>query len=108
MAYAAIRSDTGATGSLGILFAALARAAERCMHDFKPQEIANTAWAFVIADESDAPLFMALARTAEWHMCKFKPQEIANTVWALQTAGLSDAKLLKAFANVVDFEGFNA
>ena len=50
---------------LGALIAALARAAERCMHEFNAQDIANTAWAFGKLGQLDALLFAALARAAE-------------------------------------------
>ena len=35
------------------------------MGDFKVQELANTAWAFVTASQQDAQLFAAFARAAE-------------------------------------------
>ena len=44
------------------LFAALERAAVRRLGDFKGQGLANTAWAFVTASQSDAQLFVTLAR----------------------------------------------
>ena len=47
------------------LFMALAREAERCMGDFKPQDLANTAWAFATLGQVEAHLFMVLAREAE-------------------------------------------
>ena len=47
------------------LFAALAKAAERRMGHFNPQNLANTAWAFATASESDASLFRDLVRAAE-------------------------------------------
>jgi len=47
------------------LLSALATAAERRVHGFKPQELANTAWAFVTAGQNDASLFAALATAAE-------------------------------------------
>ena len=36
------------------LFMALAREAERHLGDFKPQELANTAWAFATLGQVDA------------------------------------------------------
>ena len=47
-----------------LLFAALARAAERCMHEFNAQGLANTAWAFATLGQLDALMFVALARAA--------------------------------------------
>ena len=43
------------------LFAALAEEAERCVGNFNPQDIGNTAWAFATLGQEDAPLFSALA-----------------------------------------------
>ena len=47
------------------------KAAERLMCDFNSQELANAAWAFAMADQSDASLFAALATAAEQHMGDF-------------------------------------
>ena len=41
------------------------------MGDFKVQELANTAWAFATAGQSDAQLFAELARAAEWRLGDF-------------------------------------
>ena len=41
------------------------------MGDFKPQELANTAWAFATAGQSDALLFAALGSAAELRMNEF-------------------------------------
>ena len=38
------------------LFVALARAAERNLGDFSPQDLANTAWAFATLGQADAQL----------------------------------------------------
>ena len=58
---------------------ALARAAERCVGDFSPQGLANTAWAFATATQSDAQLFGTLASVAERSVGDFNVQELANT-----------------------------
>ena len=47
------------------LFAALAKEAERRMGNFKPQELANTAWAFAMLGQADAQLFTAFTRQAD-------------------------------------------
>ena len=47
------------------MFAALATTAQRRMGNFKPQELANTAWAFATADQKDALLFAALSTSAQ-------------------------------------------
>ena len=49
------------------------------MIDFNAQGLANTAWAFATAGQSDASLFMALARAAEWRKGDFNAQDFANT-----------------------------
>ena len=64
------------------LFAALAKAAERCMGVSNPQDLANTAWAFVSAGQSDVLMSASLAKAAERRLGNFKPQELANTAWA--------------------------
>ena len=66
-----------------MLFQSLARAAERRLGEFNGQELANTAWAFATASESDAQVFAALARAAERRLGDFNVQELANTAWAL-------------------------
>ena len=72
---------------LNIFSPALMKAAERCMCDFNSQELANAAWAFAMADQSDASLFAALTTAAEQLMCDFNSQQLANAAWALATAG---------------------
>ena len=53
------------------LFAALARAAERRLSDFNPQNVANTAWAFATVNYRDEQLFAALAIAAERRLSEF-------------------------------------
>ena len=48
-----------------VVFEALATAAERRVSDFNTQNLANTAWAFAKAGQSDERLFAALTSTAE-------------------------------------------
>ena len=67
------------------LFTALARVAERRMHKFNAQELANTAWAFAKLGQLDALLFAALARAAERRMYNFNAQYLSNTAWAFAT-----------------------
>ena len=61
--------------------------AERRVGDLNAQELANTAWAFATADQSDQLVFAALARAAEWRVGEFNAQELANTAWAFLTVG---------------------
>ena len=75
------------------LFTVLANEAERRLSEFKPQELANTAWAFATAGKSDASLFRALARAAERCGGDFNAQDLANTAWAFATLGQADAQL---------------
>ena len=56
------------------------------MSNCNPQELANTAWAFATASQSDASLFAALATAAEQRMGDFNPQALTNTAWAFVTA----------------------
>ena len=76
---------------MGTMFMVLARAAEQQVGDFNAQGLANTAWAFATAGQSDALLFMMLARAAERSVGDLSAQELANTAWAFATAGQSDA-----------------
>ena len=57
----------------------LPRAAELRLGDFNVQELANTAWAFATASQSEAQLFAVLARAAERHLGDFNVQHLANT-----------------------------
>ena len=76
---------------------ALARAAaEQRMSDFNSQNLANAAWAFATADQSDASLFAALATAAEQRMGDFNSQGLANAAWAFAMADQSDASLFVA------------
>ena len=47
------------------LFRVLARAAERRVWEFKPQELAIATWAFATAGEMDSDLFRVLARAVK-------------------------------------------
>ena len=66
VAYGMARSRRG--GLLGVpfrvLFAALAKAAERKVSELNPQDLANTAWAFVMMGWSEMPLFSVIAAKA--------------------------------------------
>ena len=59
---------------------ALASIAERRVGDFSAQGLANTAWAYAKAEQSDALLFVVLAMVAERRGGDFNAQELANTV----------------------------
>ena len=54
------------------------------MPNFNAQELANTAWAFARAGQSNAQLFTTLASAAEWCVANFNAQGLANTEWAFE------------------------
>ena len=47
------------------LLISLARAAAQWVSEFSPQQLANTAWTFATANQSDLKLFTALVRAAD-------------------------------------------
>ena len=57
----------------------LARASDQRVCDFDAQNLANTAWAFATANQTDAPLFAMLLRATERCVCDFDVQDLANT-----------------------------
>ena len=65
-----------------LLFAVLTRAVEECVGDFTAQDLTNTAWAFVTADQVDTLLLTALAVVAEQQVGNFKAQGLADTARA--------------------------
>ena len=69
------------------------------MCKLKPQELANTTWAFATVRQVDEPLFAALARASEGRVCNFKPQNLANRAWAFATVGQVDETLFAALAS---------
>ena len=71
---------------------------ERRVGNFKPQKLANTAWAFATLGQPDAQLFSALAREAERRVGNFNPQDLANTAWAFATLGQPNAQQFAALA----------
>ena len=64
------------------MFAALAKAAERCMGELGAQKLANRACAFGAADRSYASLFVEWASVAGWDLGNIMLQSLANMVWA--------------------------
>ena len=55
--------------------------------DFKPRELANTAWGVAKAQVAAPKLFANLCRAAlNVGLRHFKPQELSNCVWALSTS----------------------
>ncbi|KAG1673213.1 hypothetical protein FOA52_013093 [Chlamydomonas sp. UWO 241] len=80
--------------------AALLKAALPQLRTFKPQELANTAWALATLGHADVDFVAALMEAAKPQLRNFTPQALANTVWAFATLGHADgafmASLLKA------------
>ena len=68
------------------------------MNEFKPQELANAAWAFAKLGRSDQKLFAALARAAEQRLVEFNAQDLANMAWAFAKVGQLEEKLFAALA----------
>ena len=71
------------------LWGVLADAVEDRLHEYRPREIATTAWAFAKADVAPmhAPLFAALAVAARPSLSSYTPQGLANLAWAYAKAG---------------------
>ena len=69
----------------------VAGVAQRRVDEFKAQNLANTAWAFATADQSDAPLFALVGRVARQSLGEFNAEDLANTAWAFVTADELDA-----------------
>ena len=64
------------------------------MGEFNAQDLANIAWAFGTADQSDAPLFALVARAAQLRVAELKAQGLANAAWAFAKMGLSETPVL--------------
>ena len=77
-------------------------AAKLCVGDFDAQELANTAWAFATASQSDALVFAVLAKAAKLCVGDFDAQELANTAWAFATASQSDSPLFAVLAKAAE------
>ena len=72
------------------------------MGDFKAQGLANTAWAFATAGQSEVALCRALARAAERLVGDFNAQGLANTAFSFSKEGQSEALLFAALATAVE------
>jgi len=71
--------------------------------EVKPQEIANSLWAYAKSRCCHGPLFQALgdAAIANSMIWNFKPQELSNSIWAFATVGLHHAELFRQIEEVV-------
>ena len=56
------------------------------MTGFKPQELANTVWAFALAMTSDATVFVVLVSAIQQAVSDCTTQNLANTAWAFAAA----------------------
>lgn len=69
--------------------------------DLKPQETANTAWAFAKAGRSDLSLFTSLTKIALKNLNEFNSQELTNFTWAYATVGMGDCDLFSRLAKTI-------
>ena len=76
----------------------LPMAASAGLREMKPQELANTAWAFATVGHSEPSLFDELAGVAGAQLDDFNSQALANTAWAYATAGHASRELFDAIA----------
>ena len=88
VAYRALLSGIGV--HMGLLFSALARAAEQRLERFNAQDLANTVWAFAKAELSEELLFVVLPRLLERRLSDFNEQNLSNTAWAFAVVAVSD------------------
>ena len=71
-------------------------AAERQVVEFKPQDLANTAWAFATFDQpTGRPLFMALAREAERRVGDLSARDLRSMMWAFDQLDIRSPKLIQ-------------
>ena len=98
IAHGVAKSGQGST--MGPLMTALASSIAWHAGDAKPQELANTAWAFATAGHPAPEMYDALAKAATPYMSEFNPQELANIAWAFATAAHSAPALFDAVAAV--------
>ena len=76
-------------------FQTLLAEAEHMAADFKPQNVANTLWAFAtMRVEMPKPLVECMVLQAERVAADFNPQDVANTLWAFATMGVQMPKPL--------------
>jgi hypothetical protein len=78
----------------GALFAAVAEAAVRVgFGSFKPQELANTAWAFATAGHAAPALLDAIAAAAVLRLRDFNPQATLQSVKVITVHSCSGRRL---------------
>lgn len=80
----------------------LTKLAVKKIKDFKPQAIANTAWAFAALGIKNEELMSALANEAVKKINDFKPQEISNTAWAFVVSKYFNRSFFNIFVKVLN------
>eukprot|EP00747_Dinoflagellata_sp_TGD_P126410 gnl/TRDRNA2_/TRDRNA2_174278_c13_seq3.p2 gnl/TRDRNA2_/TRDRNA2_174278_c13~~gnl/TRDRNA2_/TRDRNA2_174278_c13_seq3.p2 ORF type:complete len:110 (+),score=17.18 gnl/TRDRNA2_/TRDRNA2_174278_c13_seq3:360-689(+) len=84
------------------LFAAVSKAAERRLSDFRVVELATTAWAFATLVLPEEKLFESLGRGLELRLQQYaNAQDLSNTAWAFAKAAHHDKKLFVALVMAV-------
>jgi len=80
-----------------VLFSHLAKEIIASSATAKPQEIANTLWAYAKNRCQEAQLFHKLGDVAlsDDLLWTFKPQELSNTVWSFATVGIQHPPLFR-------------
>ncbi|GMH61520.1 hypothetical protein TrLO_g13383 [Triparma laevis f. longispina] len=94
-------SKSGRGSELTSLMDALSSEILKRASDLKPQETANTAWAFAKAGRSDPSLFTSLTKIALKNLNEFNSQELTNFTWAYATVGIGDCDLFSRLANTI-------
>ena len=83
-------------GADAAVWCRIAQRVLRLAPHFKPQELANIAWAFATAGRAPLTLFDSLAAEAAPRLPDFTPQNLANTVWAFAVVGYTSAALFNS------------
>ena len=102
------RAREWATGELFLRFKNdLRQRLRRTPAAFKPQNLANVAWAFATAKVDAKDMFEAVASevSREGRLRDLNPQNIANTAWAFATAKVDAKDMFEALASEVLREG---
>ena len=66
------------------------------LEEYKPQNLANTAWAFITLGENQEELLGATAQRTSVKIEEHQPQDMAYTAWASVTQGVPAEELLVA------------
>ena len=72
------------------------------MGEFKFWDLANTAWAFAMANQADALVFTALARATRQHIGEHMQQVLASTAWAYAKTNQMDVLWLATLARAAE------